>query len=87
MIRKYHKQILSVLENLHKNHPNYNLGRHISTALDGSDIWSISDKDFLQALKDYQSELDSDITHEDDVEQIIKQGMNLNNIVEDEEWL
>ena len=70
---------------LHKNHPTYNVGRHISTALDGSDIWSISDKDFLQRLKDYSAELDSDIPHEDDVEQIIKQGMDLSHILDEEE--
>jgi hypothetical protein len=81
----YYKQILNVLEDLQKNHPAYNIGRHISTALDGSDIWSISDKDFLQRLKDYRAELDSDVIHEDDVDLIIKQGLDLSHILDEEE--
>jgi hypothetical protein len=81
----YYKQILNVLDDIHKNHPAYNIGRHISTALDGSDIWAISDKDFLLRLKDYRAELDSDIIHEDDVDLIIKQGLDLSHILDEEE--
>jgi hypothetical protein len=81
----YYKQILNVLDDIHKNHPAYNIGRHISTALDGSDIWAISDKDFLLRLKDYRAELDSDIVHEDDVDLIIKQGLDLSHILDEEE--
>ena len=81
----YYKQILNALEHLKKNHPMYNIGRHISTALDGSDVWAISDKDFLLRLKDYTAELDSDIVHEDDVDDIIKQGLDLSHILDEEE--
>jgi hypothetical protein len=81
----YYRQILNVLEDIHKNHPAYNIGRHISTALDGSDIWAISDRDFLLRLKDYRAELDSDIVHEDDVDLIIKQGLDLSHILDEEE--
>jgi hypothetical protein len=81
----YYRQILNVLDDIHKNHPAYNIGRHISTALDGSDIWAISDRDFLLRLKDYRAELDSDIVHEDDVDLIIKQGLDLSHILDEEE--
>lgn len=81
----YYRQILNVLDDIHKNHPAYNIGRHISTALDGSDIWAISDRDFLLRLKDYRAELDSDIVHEDDVDLIIKQGLDLLHILDEEE--
>jgi hypothetical protein len=81
----YYRQILNVLDDIHKNHPAYNIGRHISTALDGSDIWAISDRDFLLRLKDYRAELDSDIAHEDDVDLIIKQGLDLSHILDEEE--
>ena len=73
------------MDDLHKNHPAYNIGRHISTALDGSDIWAISDRDFLLRLKDYRAELDSDVIHEDDVDLIIKQGLDLSHILDEEE--
>jgi len=81
----YYRQILNVLDDIHKNNPAYNIGRHISTALDGSDIWAISDRDFLLRLKDYRAELDSDIVHEDDVDLIIKQGLDLSHILDEEE--
>jgi hypothetical protein len=77
----YYRQALQVLESLNKSHPKYNIGRHLSTALDGHDLWGVSDKEVLQALKDYKTELEIDVPHkEDDVEDIIKQGMNLNSL-------
>lgn len=82
----HYKQILTVLDKLHRNHPNYNLGKHIATALDGSDAWSISDKDFLEALKEYSSELNLDVIHPvDDVEDIIKQGLKLDLLIDDDD--
>ena len=80
----YYKQILGVLDNLKKSHPMYSIGRHISTALDG-DVWGISDKEFLIALQDYEIELNMDVTHEEDIENIIKDGMNLENTLFEEE--
>lgn len=80
----HYRQILNVLESLHKAHPTHNMGKHISTALDGHDVWGISDRNFLQALKDYQVELESDVADQD-LDKIIQQGLNLNNILEDEE--
>jgi hypothetical protein len=77
----YYRQALQVLESLNKSHPKYNIGRHLATALDGHDLWGVSDKEVLQALKDYKTELEIDVPHkEDDVEDIIKQGMNLNSL-------
>ena len=81
----FYKQILNVLEILKKEHPMYTIGWHISTALDGSDIWSVSDKDFLLMLTEYESKLNSDVIHDEDVENIIKQGMNLNHILDEDD--
>lgn len=82
MTRKvdYFRKVIKTLEELHKQFPKYNLGKHLSTSLDGHDIWAMSDKDVLQCLKNYKTELEIDIPHkDDDVEDIIKQGMNLNS--------
>jgi hypothetical protein len=58
-----------VLESLHKAHPTYNIGRHISTALDGyDDIWGVTDKEFLFALEKYELELNMDVDHIDQEE-------------------
>lgn len=91
MIKKpnYYKQIIQTLGSLHKAHPMYSIGKHISTALDGSNLWAITDKEFLHSLHKYETSLSMDINHNEDVEEIIKDGMNLGVIFlndnEDEE--
>ncbi len=84
----YYQQILHVLENLHKAHPTYNIGRHISTALDGyNDVWGVTDKEFLFALEKYELALNMDIDHidQEEIEKIIKDGMNLERTLFEEE--
>ena len=88
MARKpnYYRQIIKVLESLHKAHPTYNIGRHISTALDGhTDVWGVSDKEFLYSLQKYEIELNMDVDHEEDIEDIIEDGMNLERTLFEEE--
>lgn len=80
----HHRQILNTLSSLDKEYPSYTVGKHISIALDGHDLWGILDKDFLQALKDYKIQLETDVPN-DDIEDIIKQGMDLNHILDEEE--
>jgi hypothetical protein len=65
------------------------MGRHISTALDEyTDVWGVSDREFLYAIQKYEIELNIDGPHIDDeeIEEIIKDGMNLDNIFEEEEY-
>jgi hypothetical protein len=84
----YYRQILQTLERLRKAHPTYNIGRHISTALDGyDDIWGVTDKEFLFALEKYELELNMDSPHidEEEIEEIIKDGMNLERTLFEEE--
>jgi hypothetical protein len=82
----YYRQIIKVLESLYKAHPTYNIGRHLSTALDGhTDVWGVSDKEFLYALQKYEIELNMDVNHEEDIEDIIKDGMNLERTLFEEE--
>lgn len=84
----YYRQIIKALERLQKAHPTYNIGRHIATALDGyTDVWGVTDKEFLFALQKYEIELNMDYSHvdEEEIEDIIKDGMNLERIFLDEE--
>ena len=84
----YYRQIIHVLESLYKAHPTYNIGRHISTALDGyDDVWGVTDKEFLFALEKYEIELNMDSPHidEEEIEEIIKDGMNLERTLFEEE--
>lgn len=81
-----YRQIINVLERLQKAHPKYNMGKHLSTALDGSDLWGVSDKEFLFALEKYELELNMDVNHnQEEIEDIIKDGMHLNTMFLEEE--
>lgn len=88
MKRNYYKSILLVLTELHKDHPTYELGKHFSTALsDYGDIWGTPDKEVYAALKKYQAELSQapeDIT-EDYIAQILKEGQDLDHILDENE--
>jgi hypothetical protein len=81
----YYRQILKALERLHKAHPTYNMGRHLATALDESNLWGLDDKELLFALQKYEIELNIDYAHTDEIEEIIKDGMNLERMFLDEE--
>lgn len=85
----YYRQIIQTLVRLQKAYPTYNIGRHISTALyEYSDVWGVSDREFLYAIQKYEIELNIDGPHLDDkeIEEIIKDGMNLDSMFEEEEY-
>lgn len=84
----HYSQILIVLQQLQAAYPNYNMGRHIATALDGyGDVWGLTDKEILFALEKYKSELELDVPHtdENELDQIIKDGMNLDDILKEQD--
>jgi hypothetical protein len=84
----YYRQIIKTLQRLEKSHPTYNMGRHLSTALyEYNDVWGVSDKELLYALEKYEIELNIDYPHvdEDELEKIIKDGMNLERTLLEEE--
>lgn len=82
----YYHQILQTLKRLNKAHNTYNMGRHISTAIDGSELWGVTDKELLLSLQRYETSLDMDVNHnEEEIEAIIKDGMNLERTLFEEE--
>mgnify|MGYP003346301184 CR=1 FL=1 len=84
----YYNQIIHILQQLHLAYPEYNMGKHLATALDGyGDIWGLTDKEILFALEKYKAELDLDVPHTDEKEldQIIKDAMNLEDILKEED--
>jgi len=90
MMRKtsYYSYVINILQQLRMAYPSYNMGRHLATALDGyGDMWGLTDKEMLFALEKYKAELELDIPHTDDneIEEIIKDGMNLDDILKDQE--
>jgi len=86
--KNYYNESLLILQELHKSFPSYNMGRHISTVLDEyGDVWGMTDKELAFALTKYKSQLDLDIPHPDDseIDKILKEGMDLDNILKEEE--
>jgi hypothetical protein len=83
----YYNQILHLLQELHKAYPGYNMGKHLSTALDGHDVWGITDKELLFSLTKYKTQLEMDVPHtdENELDDIIKQAMDLDNILKEED--
>lgn len=81
-----YSQILATLNELHKDYPKYNMGRHLATALDEyGDIWGLTDREILFALKKYKAKLQMDIPHDDsEIERFINEGIDLDNILIDE---
>lgn len=81
--------VIKILQELHSLYPTYNMGRHLSTALsDYGDVWGMTDKELLFALEKYKSQLEMDVQHVDEaeIEQIMKDGMNLDEILKDEDY-
>lgn len=91
MVKKpnFYKKVISILDDLHRNYPEYGLGRHLATALcDYGDMWGLSDKEMHFALTKYQTELALDlkgVAHEDYVDKIVKDAQNLDDILKEED--
>lgn len=85
----YYSRILKLLGDLKLSHPSYNIGKHLATSLDDTElknVWGMSDEVLYEKIKDYQISLELDITHDDsEIEKILKDGMRLNNILDDDE--
>lgn len=83
-----YNKILHLLQELHICYPTYNMGRHLSTILDEyGNIWGITDKELAFVLEKYKAKLDMDIPHTDDseLENIIREGMDLDNILKEDD--
>jgi len=86
--KTHYTEVIHILQELHKDFPTYNIGRHLATALaDYGDIWGLTDKEIVFALEKYKAELDLDVPHTDEKEldQIIKDAMNLEDILKEED--
>ena len=84
----YYNKVLHILQELHIAYPTYNMGRHLSTALDDyGNIWGMTDKELAFALTKYKGQLEMDSPHTDDseIDDIIKDGLDLDNILKEEE--
>jgi hypothetical protein len=85
----YYKKILTTLAELKKSHPTYNLGKHLATILDdyqAKDLWGMDDDRLYRIVKKYQDALQLDVPHDDsEIDKIIKDGMKLHDILDEED--
>lgn len=84
----YYNQVIQRLQKLHADFPDYNMGRHLATALDEyGDIWGITDQELVFALDKYITQLDMDFprVEADEIARIIKEGMDLDNILKEDD--
>jgi hypothetical protein len=84
----YYNQAIHALQDLHKLYPEYNMGRHLATALDGyGDVWGVTDRELVFALSKYISQLDMDIprTDAEELDRIIKEGRDLDSLFKEED--
>lgn len=83
-----YNKVLKILEELHSLYPSFNIGRHLSTALEEyRDIWGVPDSEVLYALEKYKATLEYNNvpreTDEEELEKIINDGLSLNIEYED----
>ena len=84
-----YSQILNVLHELQREYPQYNMGRHLATALDEyGDVWGIPDNEILFALNKYRAQLNMDVEYSEiqDIERIMEDGIDLDNILKEEDY-
>lgn len=83
----YLGDIVKCLQELHSLYPNQNIGRHLSMALsEYGDCWAMSDRELLFALQKYAAELDMNTVDDSEIQKIIKEGMDLKPLEEDDEY-
>lgn len=81
----HQESIFVLLKELKTSFPHYSIGRHISTAVD-DDMWGLSDKELLFLLEKYKLQLEMDVEHNDkEIDDIIKEGMDLDNILKEDD--
>jgi len=81
----HYEKILGVLVELKQAHPKCTMANHLATALE-ENFWGMTDKELYDALEKYKNKLSLDKYHsENELEVIIKQGMNLHSILDDQD--
>lgn len=84
----YYNKVLHILQELHTAYPQYNMGKHLATVLDEcGNLWGVTDKELAYCLTKYKGQLEMDVRHIDDsdIDNIIKEGLDLDNLFKEEE--
>lgn len=83
----YYSKSIKMLNELKKNYPTFNMGRHIAIAFaDYGDVWGIPDREFFFALEKYATELELDSTPLASDDEILKLSEDADRWLIDEDY-
>jgi len=85
---KVPKEILNLLKEINSSYPKQSIAQHIAIATaDYPNISILTDGEFLFALNKYKAEKDIDYSssHSGELDRIIKEGMSLDTILDEDE--
>lgn len=81
----HYEKILGLLVELKQTHSKCTMANHLATVLEDN-FWGMTDKELYTALEKYKNKLSLDKSHSDqEIDIIIKQGMNLHTILDDQD--
>lgn len=87
MKKNYGNEVLRIIGLLAKEHPSYTIAKHIFTALEEyGDPGGVTNKEFAFALEKYRAELEYHIVPEDELNQIIEEGENIDKLFKKDPW-
>jgi hypothetical protein len=82
----YYGKVIEKLKTLKKGYPTYEISKHIATATsEYTDIWGLTDRQMYDLLEKYEFNLENDHAPMSDVDKIVKDGMNLDTIFEEDD--
>lgn len=91
--QSFYTDIIEKLLELKTDYPSYSMGKHLSTALDEyGDLWGMTDKEMAFAITRYKAQMEMNVSREtdEDMEKIIREGINLKGLssleLDDEEY-
>lgn len=77
-MKDYYHRIVNDLIKLRKEYPEVPMGRHLSTIIDGQDVWGTTDKQLSGMFDEYMKSNAIDRIHSDtEIDKIIEEGMCL----------
>lgn len=83
---EYFKGIINILKELNTKYPNQGIARHLHDAtLEHKNLWGLDDKELHFSLVRYKQELDFNIVDDKEINEILKDGMDLDSILSDEQ--
>lgn len=81
----YANKVFALLKELHKDHPTWEIARHIAQATaDYDNIWGIPDKELYNALYLYKQELCIE-DNEEDIDKLIADSKDLESLLAGDE--